>query len=630
MPVYLKTLLGCTCMLAIVLTGGCLGNDSDQIKPPNILLILTDDLGNNDIASWGDGTAPTPTLDKLSRESLRFRRHYTDSTCSVSRAALLTGRAPVNINFQPDGLALSTDLPTLPKSLQSLGYRTYHIGKWHVGEGFEYPATWPLQQGFDQWFGMFNHFLLRGPDSNGNWVRQKPTYMDPWLQKNNEPARQYTGHLDDLLTDHAVEVINAASDRQPWFVNLWLFSPHLPVEPSEPFKARFPDTDQGNYLAVLSQLDSNISRVLKALETSGQLDNTIIVFSSDNGSPNAGRDNNWPLEGIKATYKEGGVRTPLLIFWRGHYENEEVIAASQINDIYPTLLALAGGKAPAGLDGVNLLENLSDQSATGDRELYWAADVQDRGMMYAGYIPGKGGFYRNLFNQFEQVKTSSAYLDGQISTNTGDFSREQASRLIRNWESEKRPVELQWRRNPDGATGQLSGRDFQRTPAFGPFALGLGIISRPSSKLPQTIAEQTGVWSLEINPQGLLAFRYGDHTVIGPAPDWRSGCNALVVDIAIKPATAYPFNAEAASSLKIFLNGNEIMRNEVVLSRPASEQVFHNPTNIGIKPDGSGPFSGFIGQPELVNKFLSANQDGYRLEDMMQTICQPERMASIE
>lgn len=627
MPVYLKTLLGCTCLLAILLTCGCSGNDSDQKKPPNILLILTDDLGNNDIASWGDGTAPTPTLDKLSKESLRFRRHYTDSTCSVSRAALLTGRAPVNINFQPDGLSLSTDLPTLPKSLQSLGYRTYHIGKWHVGEGIEYPTAWPLQQGFDQWFGMFNHFLLRGPDANGTWVRQKPTYINPWLQKNDEPARQYTGHLDDLLTDYAVEVINTSEHQQPWFVNLWLFSPHLPLEPSETFSARFPDTKQGKYLAVLSQLDNNINRVLQAVEQSGQLDNTIIVFSSDNGSPNVGRDNNWPLDGIKATYKEGGVRTPLLILWPGHYENEDVTAISHITDIYPTLLGIAVGEAPAAIDGVNLLKTHSGQSQTGDRELYWAADVQDWGMMYAGYIPGKGGFYRNLFDQFEQVKTSSAYLNGQISSITGDYSREQASRLIHDWESAKRPVPLEWLRNPDGTTGQLSGRDFQRTPAFGSFALGLGIINRPSTKLPQTLAEQAGVWSLEINPHGMLVFKYGTHTVTGPSPVWRTGCNALVVDITIKPATAYPFNAEAASSLKIFLNGHELMHSEVTLSRPASEQVFHNPTYIGIKPDGSQLFSGVVGQPVLVNKFLTEDQEGYSLKDMIHTVCMPERMA---
>ena len=627
MSVFLRTLLGCACVLGILLTIGCSGNDSDQKKPPNILLILTDDLGNNDIASWGDGTAPTPTLDKLSRESLRFRRHYTDSTCSVSRAALLTGRAPVNINFQPDGLALSADLPTLPKSLKALGYRTYHIGKWHVGEGIEYPTTWPLQQGFDQWFGMFNHFLLRGPDVNGIWVGQKPTYLNPWLQKNNEPARQYNGHLDDLLTDYAVEVINASRHHQPWFVNLWLFSPHLPLEPSERFRARFPDTEQGRYLAVLSQLDSNVNRVLATVEKSGQLDNTIIVFSSDNGSPNVGRDNNWPLDGIKATYKEGGVRTPLLILWPGHYENAEVDAISHITDIYPTLLSMAGGEAPTDIDGVNLLKIISGQPETGDRELYWAADLKDWGMMYAGYIPGKGGFYRNLFNQFEQVKTSSAYLNEEITGVTGNFSREQGSSMIREWESIKRPVPLEWQWNPDGATGKLSGRDFQRTPAFGPFAIGLGIIHKPSEKLPQTLAEQEGVWRLEINPQGLLAFQYGAHTIIGPVPVWRDGCNTIIVSLNINPAYTYPFKAEAASSLKVFLNGHEVISSEEVLSRPDSEQVFHNSTYIGISPDGSKPFSGFFGRPELVNKFLATNQEGYNLEDMMHTICMPQRMA---
>ena len=122
----------------------CTWTFAGEAQRPNILLILADDLGSNDIGSWGDGVAPTPTLDQLSQQSIRFRRHYTDSTCSVSRAALLTGRAPVNIGFEPDGLGLSPDLATLPRSLKAHGYTTHHIGKWHVGEGMEYPGVWPL------------------------------------------------------------------------------------------------------------------------------------------------------------------------------------------------------------------------------------------------------------------------------------------------------------------------------------------------------------------------------------------------------------------------------------------------------------------------------------------------------
>lgn len=620
MPDIIKTLLGCAALGLILLTPGCSGNDPDQKKPPNVLLILVDDLGNNDIASWGDGTAPTPTLDQISKRSLRFRQHYTDSTCSVSRAALLTGRSPANIGFQPDGLALSPDLETLPKSLKALGYHTYHVGKWHVGEGIEYPGTWPLQQGFDEWFGMFNQFLLKGPTASGHWIRQKPTYTNPWLQENDQPARQYSGHLDDLLTDYAVEKIKQSDRQQPWFINLWLFSPHLPMEPSASFASRFPNTDSGRYLAVLNQLDSNVSRVLDALEASGQADNTIVVFTSDNGSPNLGRDNNWPLQGVKATFREGGVRVPLLIYWPGHYENQDITTTSSIVDIYPTLMEMITGRAPANLDGLSQ----ATQPASGSpRALYWAADVKGFGMTYAGYLPGEGGFYRDLWGNLEQIATSSAYIDGSISRTPGSYSGSQASALIQEWERQHRPIPLIWSALSEGGSGYLSGRDFQRTPAFGPYSLGMGL-HQPTPVSPmQTLVEQPLVWRLELADTGILTFIYGSTQINSDRLTWRSGCNSLVVSLSITPETQYPFNAKAASEIAIYFNGALVMSSQSTLKRPTSEQAFHQPTYIGISSSGTQPFTGTITRPELVLKYLRKAQDGYDLQAMESTVCMP-------
>lgn len=615
--------LGRLLLLGIVLCAGCSNNDADQIRRPNILLILADDLGVNDIGSWGDGVAPTPTLDELSRESIRFRRNYTDSTCSVSRAALLTGRAPVSIGFEPDGLGLSPDLDTLPKSLQQLGYATHHVGKWHVGEALEYSSVWPLRQGFDDWFGMFSHFLLRGPDASGQWVRQAPTYINPWLQDNNNPAKQYQGHLDDLLTDRAVTLIEQGQGDKPWFLNLWLLAPHHPFEPSEKFKQQFPDTTQGHYLALLSQLDHNVSRVLDALKQSGQLDNTIVVFASDNGSPNIGRDSNWPLSGQKNTYREGGVRAPLMIRWPGHSNNREFTQVTHLVDIYPTLLNMAGGTSPKDLTGVDLSRALDGKGQLADREFYWAADVKSWGMTYAGHFPAAGGFYRDLYGGLESLPVSGARLPTDVAPAPSQrpFSIAQASGLIRSWEQQVRPVPLQWHPATSSLPAYVSGRDYQRTPAFGSYSFGLGLTPDGQATGSQTIVEQSGVWKLELDEQHRLNFQHGATHLQSTPIELVPGCNSLVVSLNIQPASAHPYPSKAESVLALYLNGQSVLSSNEALYRPKSEELLMQPTFIGGSADGRALFAGQIGAPVLIGKYLLPKQEGYGLDDMSRAAC---------
>lgn len=615
--------LGRFLLLGIVLCAGCSDNDGGQIRRPNILLILADDLGVNDIGAWGDGLAPTPTLDELSRESIRFRRNYTDSTCSVSRAALLTGRTPVSIGFEPDGLGLSPDLDTLPKSLQQLGYATHHVGKWHVGEALEYSAVWPLRQGFDDWFGMFSHFLLRGPDASGQWVRQAPTFINPWLQDNNNPAKQYQGHLDDLLTDRAVALIEQGPGDKPWFLNLWLLAPHHPFEPSEAFKQQFPDTPQGHYLALLSQFDHNVSRVLGALRQSGQWDNTIVVFASDNGSPNIGRDSNWPLVGQKNTYREGGVRAPMLIRWPGHNNNQDVTQITHLVDLYPTLLTMAGGAPPKDLTGVDLSGVLDGKQPLTDRQLFWASDVKGWGMTYAGHLPAVGGFYRDLYGGLESLPVSAAHLSVAAAPELSQraFSVAQTSNLIRAWEQQVRPVPLLWHPASSSQPAYVSGRDYQRTPAFGSYSFGLGLKPGGQAAGRQTIVEQAGVWKLELDQQYRLNLQHGATRVQSAPIELLPGCNSLVVSLNIQPASAHPYPSKAESVLALYLNGQSVLESNAVLYRPKSAELLMRPTFIGGNADGRALFAGQIGAPVLVGKYLLPKQEGYDLEDMTKAVC---------
>lgn len=587
---------------------------------PNILFVLTDDLGTNDIASWGDGQAPTPTIDALSQQSIRFRQHYADATCSVSRSALLTGRAPVSIGFEPDGLGLSPDLPTLPKALKQLGYATHHLGKWHVGEALEYPQIEPGHQGFDDWLGMMNHFVLRGPGPDGKPLGRRPTYYDPWLQENGAPPVQHKGHLDDLLTDRAISLIEHPTSQAPWFINLWLLSPHNPIQPSKEFAAKFPDTPEGKYLALLAQLDHNVARLLEALERSGQADRTIVVFASDNGSPNGNRNSNFPLIGTKVTYLEGGVRVPLLVRWPGHGSRDITVATHEM-DLFPTLVAMAGGKLPDGLDGRNLQPLLAKGTPPRALELFWAADNPNKGMSYGGHLPGKGLFYRDWAGGLQSAAVTGPLLpDVARSSEHQDFSREQSSELIRQWEKQHRPIPLTWKKAAGGKPAMLTGRDLQRAPAFGGYALGMGL-GRAKLDHPQTLLDQPGMWKIALDETGRIRVEHSGKQLVGEPLNLDRACNALVATAYIRPFATFPFPAKADARLTVYLNGKVVLDSTEVLGRPEDPKVLANPTYLGAAADGSQRFGGTVGRPVMVGKLLMPEQEGYRLADMEQAIC---------
>lgn len=607
---------------SILLFGPLQGNAAQLSQRPNVLFILADDLGVNDIGSWGDGKARTPTLDQLSRQSIRFHQHYTDSTCSVSRAALLTGRAPVSIGFEPDGLGLSPDLVTLPKALQQLGYSTHHLGKWHVGEALEYLQIRPNHQGFDDWFGMLNHFVLQGPDAQGRLVARRPTYYNPWLEENDGPPKQLQGHLDDLLTDRAVSLIESGkSGGKPWFINLWLLAPHTPIEPSESFRQRWPNTPEGTYLALLEQLDHNVARVLEALKNSGQADNTIVVFTSDNGSPNKDRDSNYPLSGSKATYYEGGVRTPLLILWPGHDNDRDIDAVTHITDLYPTLVGMAGGKPVAGLTG----RDLSGALAKGRplptvKALYWGADLMESGLTYAGHFPGQGMFYRDVFGHLNNAPVSGPVGQGPLVTSgKPNFTLQEASQRVREWEKLVRPVPLDWHPATVSTSAFLSGRDFQRAPVFDSYSLGLSL-GKAHGHVRQVLVDQAGVWSLWLE-EGRLHMRHGSVQVDSEPVALNYVCNSLVASFTINPPSGFPFPGHGASRFTAYLNGKSVMHSEQLLSRPNTAEPLANPTYIGGAANGGERYSGKVGKPVLVDKYLLPTQDGYRLEDMQKSLC---------
>lgn len=341
--------------------------ESAPTGSPNILLILADDLGYGDLGVYGSSTLSTPNLDRLAWEGIRFTSFYANSPiCSPTRVAILTGRYPQRFGLY-NGLGVDSTwgLPahaaTLPRLLRDAGYETMHVGKWHVGHARE--AYRPLLQGFDGFFGFDHaHHLPK-------------TYRDPRLRRNREPEQVRPGYLTDLLAAEAETFLRHRTEsKRPFFLNLWTFSPHKPLEPPPRWADRYDDSVEGRFAAMVKTLDEAVGRLLSALEETGLTDNTVVVFSSDNGGADTvhgGR--NGPFRGGKNDLLEGGIRVPLIVRWPGRVTAGAVSDALVASfDLFPTLAELAGvDLAGVPVDGRNLTPLLAGARDDFTGPLHW-------------------------------------------------------------------------------------------------------------------------------------------------------------------------------------------------------------------------------------------------------------------
>jgi arylsulfatase A-like enzyme len=291
-------------------------------KPPNIVFVLADDLGYADVACYGRPDLSTPNIDQLSSRGVRFLQAYANSpVCTASRVALITGRYQYRqrvgleepLAGNPD-VGLPPEHPTLPSLLKKAGYSTTLIGKWHLGV---LPKFGPLQSGYDHFYGFRGGALDYFSHANG----QKDDLWD-----DDVPIHQ-AGYLTDLLGSRAVEVINGhAKAPQPFMISLHFNAPHWPWEApgdeAESERLRQPgskglfDFDGGSqktYQRMIEGMDRQIGRVLQALEANRLTENTIVIFTSDNGGERFA--DTWPFTGKKTELLEGGLRILALISW---------------------------------------------------------------------------------------------------------------------------------------------------------------------------------------------------------------------------------------------------------------------------------------------------------------------------
>ena len=349
-------------------------------RPPNIILILADDLGWMDTSIYGSRFYETPNIDRLGLEGMRFTDGYAGSpVCSPTRASVLTGQYPARLHLtnitqepqrnnpqllQPESLkALPLDVLTIPKALHQAGYVSASFGKWHLGDD---RAHWPDRQGFD----------IGDPVVPPPCGKEEPDHMcDP----------KAIAHL----TDQACDFMEKNRER-PFFLYLAHYAVHLPIEARRELIAHYqakvdPNNPQHNadYAAMVGELDRGVGRLLSQLDSLGLAENTVVFFMSDNGgllrSRSQHRDlfvtSNAPLRGGKGTLNEGGVREPWLVRWPGHIRPGAVsrVPVSSI-DFLPTILEIAGVPLPSGvtIDGLSIAPILFNEVTALPRDaLFW-------------------------------------------------------------------------------------------------------------------------------------------------------------------------------------------------------------------------------------------------------------------
>jgi uncharacterized sulfatase len=395
-------------------------------RPPNIVVIVADDLGINDVTTHGGGHAalgaPTPSIDSIARDGVAFERGYAGSAvCTPSRAALLTGRYPwrFGVEFTPtpgamarvagelyanprrihpviidrekarsakdfNDLGMPESEQTIAELLRARGYHTVHIGKWHLGST---PAMRPNNQGFDE--SLFMESGLYLPQAHPDAVNSKQDFdpIDRFLWPNMRFGVSYNGgewfepakYLTDYFTDEAVNVIRKNRHR-PFFLYLAHWAVHTPLQASRSdYDAlqQAPDHRRRVYAAMVRSLDRSVGRVLQALRDEGLEENTLVVFTSDNGAPNyiGLPEVNKPYRGWKLTMFEGGLRVPYVAKWPARIAAGTRHAAPVSNiDILPTVVAAAGGSLPSDrpIDGVDLLPLLAPGAGPPPgRPLFW-------------------------------------------------------------------------------------------------------------------------------------------------------------------------------------------------------------------------------------------------------------------
>ena len=358
-------------------------------SPPNIIVILADDLGRGDYSAFGTNDIRTPSIDRLCREGMTFNNFYASScVCSPTRAALLTGYYPDRvgvpgvIRHTPDNSwgYLSPKATLLPQVLKTVGYHSAIVGKWHLG--LTSPNT-PNERGFDFFHGFLGDMMddyLTHRRGGQNFMRRNQVVIDP------------PGHATDLFTDWACEYLTerSASPSKPFFLYLAYNAPHDPIQPPPEWLAKVRQREpnmadhRAKLVALIEHMDAGIGRVLDTLDQRKLADNTLVFFTSDNGGVLNLGAKNGPWRSEKQHMYEGGLRVPAIARWPNHIPaGQQADHVAVTMDLFATACEAAGVKASTDIDGVSFLPTLLGQpQAAPQRDLYFVR--REGGPAYGG------------------------------------------------------------------------------------------------------------------------------------------------------------------------------------------------------------------------------------------------------
>ena len=366
----------------------CLGCKSQKMNPPNVIIILTDDQGWGDLSIKGNLDISTPNIDKLGKTGVQFDRFFVSPVCSPTRAELLTGRYHVRggvYSTSTGGERLDIDEQTIAQVFKKAGYSTAAYGKWHNGMQAPYH---PNSRGFDDYYGF----------CSGHWGN----YYNPVLERNGNLVKG-EGFIIDDLTNHGIDFIKK-NKNNPFFLYLPFNTPHSPMQVPDffwkklknktlsqigsngPFKTQHQIDHTRAALAMCENIDWNVGRLLEQVEKQGLSERTIVIYLSDNG-PNGKRWND-KMKGIKGTTDEGGVRSPLIMNWKGIIPQGKIIEnITSVIDLLPTLKDLTGIKVKSKkpLDGISLEPLILNKTVNWEDRLiynYWKGRFSVRSQNY--------------------------------------------------------------------------------------------------------------------------------------------------------------------------------------------------------------------------------------------------------
>lgn len=403
-PWFLNGMLLQIIVTSFLCTASFVSGAENVDRPPNIIFILADDLGYGDLGSYGQKQIKTPNLDRMAREGLRFTSAYAGSTvCAPSRCALMTakhmGHATIRGNLK---VPLKPEDVTVAEVLKQRGYKTALVGKWGLGDA-DTPGS-PGKQGFDYYFGYLDQVHAHNYYPTNLWRNDE---IVPIPENKNEQKTVYT---HDLFTAEALKFIQE-NEANPFFLYLAYTIPHTNNERKElgmevpedtPYTNENWPQPEKNKAAMITRMDQDIGKLFELIEELRLDQNTLVIFTSDNGPHKEGSINpnffrsSGPLRGIKRAMYEGGIRVPFIARWPGKVKPGTTDFPIAFWDVLPTFAELTGSKAPPGIDGISFLPTLLGQEQKGERPpLYW--EFHEGGFSQAARM-GKWKAVRNNFS----------------------------------------------------------------------------------------------------------------------------------------------------------------------------------------------------------------------------------------